>query len=299
MTNRLTPDEDGVPFKDGRLTLPDGRTVTWRLWGEEEHSAILRLQGTPGSRLSHHPDPTLWRDLGVRMLMMDRPGFGGSTRLPGHGLRAVADDLARLLDAHGLDRAPVVAFSGGGPHALALAARHPDRVDAVTVVVGAAPFLPGERARLVGVNAAGLEAADQGWEALHRYLAGIRERVLADAGSRGVLADAPPPDRKIMADPAWQRIDRANSREALRQGAEGWTDEVLALVREWDFEPAQVQACVTWWHGSDDANAPLSAAQRVLAQVRQSQLHVWHNQGHFASITHEGAIIRELLGQIE
>jgi pimeloyl-ACP methyl ester carboxylesterase len=294
----LTINEDSVPFKDGRLTLPDGRTLAWRLWGEEEHRAVLRLQGTPGSRLSHHPDATLWRELGVRMLMVDRPGFGGSTRLSGHGLSAVADDLAQLLDAHGLDRAPLVGFSGGGPHALALAARHPDRIEAVAVVVGAAPLVPEERARLVGVNAAGLQAADQGWEALHIYLAGIRERILADAGTRGVLADAPPEDRKIMADPAWQRIDQANTREALRQGAEGWTDEVLAIVRDWDFEPADVQASVTWWHGTDDTNAPLSAAQRVIAQVREGQLHVWRNQGHFASITHERAVIRELLGRI-
>jgi pimeloyl-ACP methyl ester carboxylesterase len=290
--------EDGVPFTDGRLTLPDGRTLAWRLWGEEEHRAVLRLQGTPGSRLSHHPDPNLWRELGVRMLMVDRPGFGGSTRLPGRGLRAVADDLTQLLDAHGLDRAPLVGFSGGGPHALALAARHPGRVEGVTVVVGAAPLVPEERTRLVGVNAAGLAAADQGWEALHRYLASIRERVLADAGTRAVLADAPPEDRKIMANPAWQRIDQANTREALRQGAEGWTDEVLALVREWDFQPAHVQASVTWWHGTDDANAPLSAAQRVISQVREGQLNVWHNQGHFASIQHEGTVIRELLGRI-
>ena len=297
LTNRLTTSEDGVSFKDGLLTLPDGRTLAWRLWGEGEHRAVLRLQGTPGSRLSHHPNPALWRELGVCMLMGDRPGFGGSTRLPGRGLWAVADDLARLLDAHGLDRVPVVGFSGGGPHALALAARHPDRVEGVAVVVGAAPLVPDERARLVGVNAAGLEAADQGWEALHAYLAGIRERILADAGTRGILADAPPEDRKIMADPAWQRIDRANTREALRQGAEGWTDEVLALVREWDFEPANVQARVTWWHGADDANAPLSAARRVVAQIREGQLHVWHDQGHFASITHEGAVMRELLGR--
>lgn len=291
----MTIDEDGVPFEDGRLTVPDGRTLAWRSWGEEDASVVLRLQGTPGSRLARHPNPALWRELGVRMLMVDRPGFGGSTRLPGRGLRVMTDSLVRVLDAHELNRVPVVGVSGGGPHALALAACHPDRVGAVTVVAGACPLIPEERARLVGVNVAGLMAADQGWEALHTYLAGIRERILADAGTRGVLADAPPEDRKIMADPAWQRIDRANTREALRQGAEGWADEVLAIVREWDFEPADIQARVTWWHAADDANAPLSATERVLAQIPQSELHVWHNQGHLASITHEGSVLRELL----
>ncbi|MBJ7601208.1 MAG: alpha/beta fold hydrolase [Candidatus Dormibacteraeota bacterium] len=98
------------------------------------------------------------------MLTVDRPGFGRSTRLPGRGLAAVADDLAALLDALGLNRLPVISFSGGGPHALAFAARHADRVSAVTVLVGAAPLAPDEQARLVSVNRASLEAAAGGLE---------------------------------------------------------------------------------------------------------------------------------------
>ena len=228
--------------------------------------------------------------------MADRPGFGGSSRLPGRGFSDVVDDLAVLLDALGLDRVPVIGFSGGGPHVLAFAARHPGRVSAATVVVGAAPLVPEERARLVGVNRAGQEAAEQGWDALHSYLARVRERVLS-VGVAGVLGDAPAADREVMADPAWQRIDRVNSAEALRQGAEGWTDETLALVGTWDFEPLDVQGPITWWHGTDDANAPLSAAERVVDQLPKARLHVWSDEGHFAAIRHEEEVLRDLLSR--
>lgn len=289
--------DDGVSYEDGQLRLPDGRTLAWRWWGEPGWTPILRLQGTPGSRLQRHPDPAIQRDLRVRYLMADRPGFGGSTRLPNRGVAGIGDDLAALLDHHQLDRVPVMGISGGGPHALAVAAKHPGRIAAVSVVVGASPLEPGEVGRLVGVNAAGYEAAERGWEPLHQLLAQFRERVLGEEGMAGMLADAPAEDRAIMLDPAWQRISRANTNEALRQGAEGWADESMVLLRDWDFDLEKVGATVTWWHGDNDMNAPLSAAERTAARLRQADLRVWHNEGHFASQTHEAEIVRELLGR--
>jgi len=287
--------DDGVRFEDGELRRKGGRTLAWRWWGEPGGTPILRLQGTPGSRLYRHPNPAIQRDLGVRYLMADRPGFGGSTRLPGRGITAVADDLAVLLDHHELDHVPVMGTSGGGPHALAVAARHPKRISAVSVIVGASPLEAEEVSRLVGVNAAGYAAAEKGWEDLHHLLVEVRERILGDEGMAGVLSDAPPEDRAIMQDPAWQRLARANNGEALRQGAEGWTDESMALHFAWDFEPGAVRASVTWWHGDNDMNAPLTAAKRAAERLPQVDLRVWHNEGHFASLTHEAEIVRELL----
>lgn len=75
--------EDGVRYEDGELELRDGRTLAWRWWGEPGGIPVLRLQGTPGSRLYRHTNPAIQRELGVRYLMADRPGYGGSTRLPG------------------------------------------------------------------------------------------------------------------------------------------------------------------------------------------------------------------------
>src|SRR5258708_9760606 len=107
----------------------------------------------------------------------------------------MADDLAVLLDHHQLDRVPVMGTSGGGPHALAVAAKHPGRINAVSVIVGASPLEPDEIGRLVGVNAAGYAAAERGWHALHELLAQVRVRLLRDEGMARALSDAPPADR--------------------------------------------------------------------------------------------------------
>lgn len=284
-------------YEDGVLTLRDGRELAWRWWGDPEGLPILRIQGTPGSRKQYNPQRDIPTELGLRYLMADRPGYGGSTRKPGRGIADIADDYAQLLDFHGLDRVPATGTSGGGPHVLALAARYPERVSAISVIVGGTPLEPEEVKQQVGVNAEGYARAEQGWQSLYEFLVEVRKRLLSHEGMQGVLDDAPEPDRVIMADPAWQKMSRENTAEAMRQGAEGWTDESFAMHGDWDFDPAEVQTSVTWWHGDDDKNAPLSAARRVVAKLKNVELHTWHNEGHFVSLTHDREIVDELLGR--
>ena len=52
----------------------------------------------------------------------------------------VAADTEAELDALGADRCLIAGWSGGGPHALACAARLADRVDAALVIAGVAPY---------------------------------------------------------------------------------------------------------------------------------------------------------------
>jgi pimeloyl-ACP methyl ester carboxylesterase len=297
VTGALQRTDDGIVYEDGVLELRDGRKMAWRWWGDPDGRPLLRIQGTPASRLYRNPDSSVQRDLGVRYLMIDRPGYGGSTRKPGRGIADVADDLDAVLEAHGIDRIPAMGTSGGGPHVLGLAARHPDRVSAVTVVVGGTPLEPDEVEQLVGVNAQGYAAAEKGWDALHELLVQVRERLLGAEGMAGVLSDAPASDRALMADPAWQRIERESLAETLKQGAEGWTDESMAMHHKWDFDPAEVKTSVTWWHGDDDKNAPITAARRVVAQLPRVDLRIWHEEGHFASLVHDKEIVQELLSR--
>lgn len=297
MKKTLQHTEDGVAFEDGVTTLRDGREMAWRWWGEPDGKPVLRIQGTPASRMYRNPDSSVQRDLGVRYLMIDRPGYGGSTRKKGRGIADVADDLAEVVRAHGIERIPAMGTSGGGPHVLALAARHPELVAAATVVVGGTPLEPDEVSRLVGVNAQGYAAAERGWHDLYELLVEIRERLLGAEGMAGVLKDAPESDRRLMANPAWERIERENLAETLKQGAEGWTDESFAMHGDFDFDPSKIHTSVTWWHGDDDKNAPLSAARRIVAKIPHVKLHVWHGEGHFASITHDREIVAELLSR--
>lgn len=71
-----------------------------------------------------------------RVIAVDRPGAGYSTRQPGAAadLRAQADTLAALIDQLGLHKPLVVGHSLGGAISLALATYHPDRVGGLALI---------------------------------------------------------------------------------------------------------------------------------------------------------------------
>lgn len=66
----------------------------------------------------------------ARVLAYDARGHGRSGCPPGeYDVPALADDLVRLMDELGIERASVVGLSMGGMMAQHLAAGHPDRLD--------------------------------------------------------------------------------------------------------------------------------------------------------------------------
>ena len=259
----------------------------------------MRFQGTPGSRYSRYPREEAYERLGVRVIVADRPGYGASSRLPGRGVSLVADDTAELLDHLALDGVHAIGASGGGPHVLAFAARHPNRVEAATVVVGGTPDKAEDLPGMIEINRQAWHAAREGWDAMHRLIEPHREAVLLDplAGFREIMKTAPAPDQVVMDDPEWQRVMVEDLTEALRVGAEGWADEAMAITLPWDFDPAQVRCSVTWWHGEHDANAPIAAVRRLLADMSGVDLRVWADAGHLEPYLRHDEIIEELLAR--
>ena len=284
----------------GRLTLRDGRTLAWREYGPTDGRPLLRFQGTPGSRYSRHPHEDAYDRLGVRIIVFDRPGYGASTRLPGRGVSVVADDAAELLAHLGLDVVHVIGGSGGGPHVLAFAAHHPERVRAATVVGGGAIPEEEDLGSMIELNRQGWYAVREGgWNAVYKLLAPKREQILPDplAGFRAVMDAAPASDKAVMDDPVWQRVMIEDVTEALRPGAEGWADEAVAVSIEWDFDPSEVACSLTWWHGENDANAPITAVRRLVERMHGVDLRAWTEAGHLEPYHRHDEIVAELIAR--
>src|SRR4051794_22260369 len=121
-------------------TGPDGRGVGFAICGDPAWFPVMRLHGTPGCRLMRWPDETVYAGLGVCFVTHDRAGYGRSSRLRGRRVVDDVDDVRLIADELGFERFGVTGGSGGGPHALACAARLSDRVVRATCAVGIAPY---------------------------------------------------------------------------------------------------------------------------------------------------------------
>ena len=112
------------------VTTADGRKLCFAEWGPADGVPVFALHGSPGCRLGVATETEgVVRELGGRLITYDRPGYGQSDRR-GPETRVVdhVDDVRAIADRLGIDGFSITGSSGGAPHALAVAARLPDRV---------------------------------------------------------------------------------------------------------------------------------------------------------------------------
>jgi pimeloyl-ACP methyl ester carboxylesterase len=105
-------------------------------WGEGD--PLLLIHGVVGGC----DVPPSWRALvpaGYRIITPSRFGYLGSPLPRGASTARQADAFVYLLDALGIEQAPVLAFSAGSTSAVQLALRHPARVAALVLVAANSP----------------------------------------------------------------------------------------------------------------------------------------------------------------
>ncbi|WP_126663782.1 alpha/beta hydrolase [Haloterrigena salifodinae] len=222
------------------ISLSDGRTLAFATYGDPDGAPLVFHHGTPGSS---HLGAVLSASAcsrGVRVIAPSRPGYGRSDPHPDGTFETWAEDCRALVDALGLESVAVAGFSGGGPYALAVAARHVERVTGVGVV-GApvpahdgGPFGPLVRfPHLLGVA--------------FRFGA-VVARLRSDQAVVGQLTDRSVDDETA-------RIVGRDFRAGLSSGPSGAVRESRTLAADWSLP--MPDGDVTVWHGIDDENAPI------------------------------------------
>lgn len=242
---------------------PDGRRLTFAEWGDPGGWPVFYLHGTPGSRLSRHPDEGLIRSAGTRMVTYDRPGYGGSDRNRGRSVGTCAAEVAAIADALGIGRFSVAGGSGGGPHSLAVAALLGDRVARAACVAGVAPYTELGKDFFTGMDEQNvlefgwaLEGEERLASELERKARGKLHEVASRAGAGLEAFDLPEPDKKVLARRDFAVMIRQSLAEEFRNGPAGWVDDDLAFVSPWGFDPATITVPTQVWYGTSDVLVP-------------------------------------------
>lgn len=290
------------------VRLPDGRRLAFADYGPPHGVPCLVLSGMPGSRLAPAwAFPTdLLADRGVRLLGVDRPGYGRSDPNPRMTALGVAEDLGVLCAAVGLDRVAVLGISVGAPFALACAVRWPERVGSLLL---SSPIGPWEQAEtragmsrrnrryfILARRAPALSRAAC-WLWARTALAGLRgdrERLLARL-SKGL----PPPDRSVLAevaaDPGRWAAFVADTAEAFRQGGAGVSADLAVASRPWGFQLDQINVPTWLWHGAADEDVPIAAARRMAQAIPGCQA-TFTDEGHLMGLRHASEAVEAIRG---
>lgn len=280
------------------IQLADGRIIACLELGAPQGKPVFYCHGYPGSRLEARVAAKAAENLGLRLLAPDRPGMGGSDFQPGRTLGDWAGDVAELAGRFGLARFAVVGVSGGGPYALACAARIPERLSGVALISGLGPISSrDDLSGMIVTNRLMLRLALRcpllSRSAVRVLVSLIRRN--PEFYFRRMIAGIPAADRRVLDISGYRDLLIASTAEALRQGGRGAAWELTLLARPWDFRLEEVPVPVQIWQGLADNIVPPGMARDMAAALPESACHCLPGEGHFSLVyRHHHTILADL-----
>jgi pimeloyl-ACP methyl ester carboxylesterase len=266
-----------------------GRRVAWSEYGEPAGYPLVYCHGWPSSRqqarLVHH----LARVRRIRVLALDRPGMGCSTRQTGRTLLDWPPLVAAFADAHGIRQFLQLAVSGGAPYVLACAACLPERVTASAVLCGAVPLAAGDVAKLAPAY-----RLVEPLRRLPKRLLSLPIRLAAGLALREperlpislLLRTMPAADRELLLSrPAARRVIAESVFDSLSRGA-GVLDDAEIYFHDWHLPLENMRQPPRYWHGGADQVIPVELARRFLARIPGARLDIVPAEGHFSLAVH-------------
>jgi pimeloyl-ACP methyl ester carboxylesterase len=279
-------------MRDAEFTLSDGRVLSYADFGAASGAPVLYFHGAPTSRLDLAPSDDVFAEMGVRILAVDRPAYGGSTPKPGRVRADWTADALQFIDGMGLERCAVVGYSAGGPYALEVAATHPDRVTGVGVLAGSTDMgWSGAWTDYPSEHEPDLLTLDDAAAVEARCVEIFR---VDGSGFTELMPELAPADAAVLADETMAVGMFTTMAEGLRQGIVGYAEDAYAEGKPWSFDPAAINAPVYLVHGERDSMVPVAHSRHTAAVVPTAELLAFPDHGHISVVLEAPALIDRL-----
>lgn len=266
------------------IGLSDGRTLSYLEAGDPAGLPVLFTIGSPSSAVGALAFAPAAERTGVRLICVDKPGYGGSTRDPRRILRQYGADIRDLADALGVDRVALAGQSGGGPHAIAAAHALGERVSALLLIAAYGPV----EEEWVSQNTNALISSTNFCARRAPWLLGLPVSLIKFAMGSPERVDKMLERREHKLTPeeleaskapelSWIKLGVA---DAFTHGTAGAKDEFHAIGNPWGFRLEDVQAPTEVWHGAEDKSCPIAIGRGLAAHLPNAVLHELPGQGH-------------------
>ncbi|MCP4751365.1 MAG: alpha/beta hydrolase [Proteobacteria bacterium] len=288
------------------IRLADARTLAYLDSGDPEGRPVFYFHGGPGSRAEGLLFDELNRRLGIRMIVIDRPGYGLSDFQEDRTYLDWPDDVGELADRLGIDRFAVLGWSSGGPYAAAVAHKIPRRLAVAAIVSGESPYasadypqsvLEGDTFAGSGINRLFIWSANHGAWLMRTLFSMQRVALFHDPAGLVENADSfmdmSEKDKQFFTREAYA----SEQLEALRQGVEGWTRDFTLERRVWPFALEEIHApTVLVFHGEDDTMLHPKIAEYVCSRIPScDQPTIYSGEGHSVVVYRYEEIMRAIL----
>lgn len=263
------------------VPVDSDRQIAYAEYGCADGVPVVFLHGTPGSHRTGALLEAEAQEHGVRVLAPERPGYGRSSPWPNRSVRDAGDFVTPILDDADVEIAGLIAFSGGGPYALATAATESVRVNRVDIVSGATPPAISTETPATQRLLAGLATTTPFvLRGLFRGQAWFADRfdpsfVVAQYTAKGNAKTVPDAAAEIM---------KEDFVEAFNHHRSGAVTEFRNTATEWGIDFGEIDSEVALWHGENDTNVPIGGVRRLKRKIPNAELHVLDDTDHLQTL---------------
>lgn len=270
---------------DQHITLQDGRILGYCEIGAARGKPVFYFHGFPGSRLEARLAEKMARETNIKLISIDRPGYGLSQYQSHRTFMDWSDDLTTLADDLGIDRFTVIGVSGGGPYAAACAWKIPERLKSVGIICGLGPLnIPNAMDEMVLTNRLGLHLAGRYprfTSRLFRVVA-FMLRNHSERLVRSLAAKVNEVDRDFLSREETVSILASSFRESVRQSYIGPLHDLILYSRPWGFRLEDIGIQVHLWYGMRDVIVPPGMGHFMSNSIPHCRSHFFENEGHFS-----------------
>lgn len=261
--------------------------MAWYEFGASSGRPVFYFHGFPGSGIEAMLGADAATAAQVRLIGIDRPGFGFSDSHPDRTIDSMVDDVVELADNLALERFGVLGMSGGGPYALACAARIPERIIVAIVLSGMGPLVDGKSdPGMTPFNRGGLWVAGRApWvlQVLAPAMA-LVPRHFPKALVSHLIAVTGESDREaLQGEMGALLVD--SFRRSVHHGSRGMVSEAKLFANPWGGWLPDIPIPVHLFHGEMDRIVPVGIARRLEDAMPDCRARYYPRDGHFSVVS--------------
>lgn len=272
------------------VLLHDGRKLSYREYGQPDGEPVFYFHGFPSSGIEVmlNDGGQIAKKLNIRIIAVNRPGYGISDYKPERTLLDWPDDITELADSLGIDTFSVLGVSGGGPYVLACAYKIPDRIRKAGVVCGVGPYdAPGAKD---GASAPILKSP----RFIRKYiLKGFKKAIVKNPEkvTRKMHKRFPEADQDVISISSERDVLLNAIAEGLSAGPDGALQDAEIYKNYWGFDLVDVKKQIFLWHGEVDLSVPIETGKYVAEKLQNCMPTFYSGEGHFSILYNKSSEI--------
>lgn len=263
-----------------KLLLSNNKYLVWDEYGAPNGEPVFYFHGALGSRLEAETADSIAEDLGIRLIISDRPGYGDSDPQDNFELLDWPDMILQLANKLNINKFSIIGFSLGSNFALACAHCIPDRLLSISLIASLAPYetevmqkhISADFKPLYDLALTNKEAALQQVSQMATSPEDIYTSVYSS------LSEC---DKTLFDIEHIQTHYKKSLTLAFKNGVLGLINDLQNITRPWQFDLDNIELPIDVWHGRDDASVGYAIGEYVSRKLKNSSFHPQDNSGHY------------------